>query len=423
MNIKTVTVVGANGALGVGVSSMFASFGDAKVYMVSRTEEKSIAAIEDAAKQVRANSIKKNMIPKTYADLNKCVAESDFIIETIVEDMETKMHVHKLINESMNRNAISSSITSGLSINSLSEAYSDENKDRFLGVHFFNPPYVMRLVELIPSEFTQSKVTSDLKEYLESKLLRRCIIAKDSAAFLANRIGFYSINVAITLAEKYKEKGGVDYIDYVLGGYTGRAMSPIKTADFVGLDTSKAIIDNIYNNSDDSFKSEFKTAKYFDLLIEEGKMGAKQGVGFYKNKDEVYDIYKNEYRKIDNYYVEDIEKINKFFANGQYELGVEIIKKSKIEELEVCRAFLISYIVYSLYISKNVAENIADCDIAMAEGFNWIPPISLLNLLGKEYVKTYAVDTMKLDKKMIDEIIENDLVSKYEYNQFLRARR
>ena len=423
MDIKTVTVVGANGALGIGVSSVFAAFGNTKVYMISRTEEKSVYAINEAAKSVRASSIKKNMVPMTYADLEKCVAESDFIIETIVEDMKTKMHIHKLIDESMNKNAIASSITSGLSINKLSDAYSENNKDRFLGVHFFNPPYVMRLVELIPSSHTKKDIVQDLKDYLETKLLRKCIVTKDSAAFLANRIGFHSINAAINLAEKYKEKGGIDYIDYILGGHTGRAMSPIKTADFVGLDTSKAIIDNIYENIDDLYNATFKVEDYFDMLIKEGKVGAKQNVGFYKNKDEVYDIYKKDYRKIENYYVEDIEKINNYFAKGQYELGIEIIKNSKAEEIEICREFLISYILYSLYVAKQTAENIEDCDIAMAEGFNWIPPISLLNLIGKSYVKDYAIKTIQMNEKEVEELLNDVPVSKYEFNQFLRARR
>lgn len=235
MKIDVVTVIGANGTLGVGVSSMFASFGNAKVYMVARSIEKAEQAIKRSAISVKANAISNNMIPKTYEDIENCIKESDLVIETIVEDYNEKAKIHKLINQFMNSNSICSTVTSGIFINKISECYSIENRQRFLGIHFFNPPYSLQLCELITSQYTDKTMESELEEYLTSILLRKVIKTKDEAGFLANRIGFQFINYAMQYAEKYKKEGGIDYIDTILGCFTGRSMAPLYTADFVRL--------------------------------------------------------------------------------------------------------------------------------------------------------------------------------------------
>ena len=233
MKINTITVVGANGTLGIGVSSIFASFGNAKVYMVARSLEKAEVAIKKAGQAVKADSICQNMVPKTYDNLEECIKDSDLVIETIIEEFSEKEKVHRLINKFMNKHAIASTVTSGISINKIAKCYDEENCKNFMGIHFFNPPYSLLLCELIPSKFTNICVLSEVKEYLESVLLRKVIITKDEAAFLANRIGFQFINQAMQYAEKYKDRGGIDYIDTILGCYTGRSMRPLQTADFV----------------------------------------------------------------------------------------------------------------------------------------------------------------------------------------------
>ena len=98
-DIKRVTVIGANGTLGKEVSGIFASFGDAKVYMVSRTLEKAEQARKNAALSVKAISVEENLIPKTYEDLEQCVKKSDLIFESVVEDFEIKKEIHELIDK------------------------------------------------------------------------------------------------------------------------------------------------------------------------------------------------------------------------------------------------------------------------------------------------------------------------------------
>lgn len=233
MKVNKVTVIGANGTLGIGVSSIFASFGNTKVYMVARSKEKAEKAIEKSAMSVKAYAICDNMIPKTYEDIGKCIEDSDLIIETIVEDYGKKEEIHKIINKYMKKDSIASTVTSGISINKISKCYDIENRKRFMGIHFFNPPYSLQLCELIPSDETDKNKINEVEEYLTKILNRKVIITNDEAAFLANRIGFQFINKAMQYAKKYKEEGGIDYIDTILGGFTGRNMSPLHTADFV----------------------------------------------------------------------------------------------------------------------------------------------------------------------------------------------
>lgn len=240
MNIGIVTVIGANGTLGIGVSAIFASFGNAKVYMISRTLEKSNKAIEMAANSVKAETVSDNMIAKTYEDISECIKDSDLIIETIVEDYDEKVKIHSLINKYARNDAICSTVTSGISINKLSQCYDKEKRKRFMGIHFFNPPYSLQLCELIPSQETDQYIINEVEEYLSNTLHRKVIITKDKPAFLANRIGFQFINKCMQYAEKYKDEGGIDYIDTIIGRFTGRSMPPIYTADFVRIRCSQS---------------------------------------------------------------------------------------------------------------------------------------------------------------------------------------
>ena len=110
--------------------------------------------------------------------------------------------------------------TSGLSVDCLAENLPVEIAEKYLGIHFFNPPYNMPLCELIPTEYTEKDCVKSVKKYLKENLYRTVVTVKDEAGFLGNRIGFFFINEAFLYAERYKEQGGIDYIDEILGGFT-----------------------------------------------------------------------------------------------------------------------------------------------------------------------------------------------------------
>lgn len=262
MNIKTVTVIGVTGTMGANIAGIFASFGNAKVYCVGCDIEKVKRTIPRIVRSVKADAIADNLIPADFDSLEECVADSDLIFESSKEDIKVKTELATRIGKTMKSTAISGTGSSGLSITTIAEYYPGDLRSLFFGIHMFNPPYTLPLCELTPTMFSDLELKEELKEYLSKTLLRTVVEqVKDSPAFLGNRIGFQFINEALQYAEMCIDNGGIDYIDALLGSFTGRTMPPLATSDFVGLDVHKAIVDNIYKNTLDY--SEFQSSLYY----------------------------------------------------------------------------------------------------------------------------------------------------------------
>ena len=395
-SIKTITVLGAAGTMGSNISAIFASFGNAKVYMLDI--EKSEKAVDKAVKSVRAESIRKNLIPADYSMLEECVRESDLVFESVVENIEIKKEVTKKASQWLKEDAFFCTGTSGLSINEISKILPKKNRNKYFGVHFFNPPYSMTLCELIKTDFSQESDVDLLKDYLSNKLLRSVVVCKDKPAFVGNRIGFQFINSALQLADKYQNEGGLDYIDSIFGVFTGRLMAPCNTADFVGLDVHKAIIDNLFKNTNDYEKKSYVLPAYLVELIENKKLGRKVGEGLFKlqiNEDGtkvplVYDIQTKQYRMKNKYKFEFAEKMKSYLRNGDYQLAFNALKEGNSQEAMICKGLLKQYVDYSLFVGKEVCDDISGVDDAMATGFGWCPPLALSNaLFGTNYPTKY----------------------------------
>lgn len=207
LKINSVVVIGATGAVGKTVSGIFASFGDAKVYMVGRDVSKLEKAKRDAVLSVKSIIVEDNLIVKSMDELEECILDADFIFESVSENMDTKKEIHMRINNIVKKETIIATGTSGLSIDELSECYDEHKRSNFFGVHFFNPPYSMPLCELIPSKYNEGnkELTNSLKEYLCEKLYRDVVIVKNEPAFLANMtvddIDFFETHDCFTSSE------------------------------------------------------------------------------------------------------------------------------------------------------------------------------------------------------------------------------
>ena len=394
--IKTITVLGAAGTMGANICAIFASFGNAKVYMLDI--EKSEKAVDKAIKSVRAESIRKNLIPADYSMLEQCISESDLVFESVVENIKIKKEVTEKASKWLNEGAYFCTGTSGLSINEISKSLPEKNRCRYFGVHFFNPPYSMTLCELIKTDVSKDEDIAFLKDYLSKQLLRTVVVCKDRPAFVGNRIGFQFINSALQLADQYSSEGGLDYIDAIFGSFTGRLMAPCNTADFVGLDVHKAIIDNLYQNTDDYEKASYTLPDYLKELIENKKLGRKSGEGLFKlqiNEDGtkiplVYDIKTKEYRQKNKYKFEFAEKMKSYLRNGDYQLAFNALLEDNSQEACICKELLKRYVNYSLFVGKEVCDDVGGVDDAMATGFGWCPPLALSNaLFGTNYPTKY----------------------------------
>ncbi len=434
MDIKTITVVGANGTMGANVSAIFASFGNARVYMVSRDIEKSKKAMVRAGKSVRADSIVRNLIPADYTMLPSCVAESDLVFESAAENLELKIQLHTEIGRSLREDAIACTGSSGLSITRLAECYPDNVRSHFFGVHLFNPPYQLTLCELTASPYSDMSLYASLKEYLSEKLHRTIAESKDLPAFLGNRIGFYVMNEALQYAVKYQDNGGIDYIDSLLGPFTGRTMAPLTTSDFVGLDVHKAIVDNIYENTNDYVHEKFVLPEFVKELIGEGKLGRKAGQGLYQllRNDSgekrllVYDIKTKRYRDVIRYSFPFAMEMKSALRDGDYEHAFRTLIDNRSQEADICLRFLLRYIVYALYTAEHVGYDLRVADDVMATGFTWCPPFAMMEALGsvcdlgalmKQRLKPDILENVD-----IDHIISEQIKSKYDYRIYFKAK-
>jgi 3-hydroxyacyl-CoA dehydrogenase len=433
LNIKTVTILGANGNMGCLVSGIFASFGNAKVYMISRDIEKSEQAVHKAAQSVKADSVISNLIPATYDDLKNCLFESDWVFESVTEDLQTKININKIIAENVKKCTVISTGTSGLSVNKLSNSFSKEIKKQYLGTHFYNPPYSMILCEVIPTEHTDPELLASVKSYLKDVLYRDVVEVKDTPAFLGNRIGFQFINEALQYAERYRDSGGIDYIDSILGQFTGRSMAPLTTTDFVGLDVHKAIVDNIYHNTLDYAHDSFVMPGFVKELIEEGRLGRKTRCGLYQlnvhadgsKKINVYDIDSKEFRPKEKYNFPFATKMIASLREGDYQKAFLSLVGNHSVEANICLIFLLKYVIYSIFAAKEAGEGIKAADAVMASGYNWAPPLSIIDALGGvdafKRIILERLDKDYLNRISLDFILDSVPASDYDYRRYFKA--
>ncbi|CAB3779620.1 3-hydroxyacyl-CoA dehydrogenase/enoyl-CoA hydratase family protein [Pararobbsia alpina] len=308
--------------------------------------------------------------PANYEeDLDK-LKDCDLVIEAIAERMDWKHDLYKKVAPALGANAIFASNTSGLSITALSEGFDDTLKARFCGVHFFNPPRYMHLVELIPTATTAPAILDDLETFLTSVVGKGVVRAKDTPNFIANRVGIFSILAVVAEAGKFGL--GFDVVDDLTGARLGRAKSAtFRTADVVGLDTMAHVIKTMQDTlADDPFYPVYQTPAVLKALVEKNALGQKSGAGFYKKEGKVIKVLD----PVKGEYVESAGKAD--------ELVGRILKRPPAERLKLLREsenaqaqFLWSifrdvfhYIAVHL---ESIADNARDVDLAIRWGFGW----------------------------------------------------
>ncbi|GMV60052.1 MAG: 3-hydroxyacyl-CoA dehydrogenase [Betaproteobacteria bacterium] len=311
--------------------------------------------------------------PANYEEHLELLRGCDVIIEAIAERMDWKHDLYRKVAPHIRADAIFASNTSGLPIAKLAEVMNTELKQRFCGVHFFNPPRYMHLVELIPTPATKPAILDDLETFLTSTLGKGVVRAKDTPNFIANRVGIFGMLATIKEAEKY----GIPYdvVDDLTGSKLGRAKSAtFRTADVVGLDTMAHVIRTMQDTlppSIDPFAAHFVTPPVLKALVEKGALGQKTGAGFYRKDGKVIKVL--DPKKQD--YVESTGKADELVARI-------LKKKDPAERLKLLREtdhpqakFLwaifrdaFHYIAVHL---ESIADTARDVDFALRWGFGW----------------------------------------------------
>ena len=305
-----------------------------------------------------------------YDDDLKKLKGCDLVIEAIAERMDWKSDLYHKIAPFVAKNAILASNTSGLSITKLSEALPEALRPRFCGIHFFNPPRYMVLVELIATPTTKPEVLDQLEAFVTTALGKGVVRAKDTPNFIANRIGIAGMLTTMKEVEKYGLT--FDVVDDLTGKRLGRASSgTFRTIDVVGLDTVGHVIRTLQDNLDekmDSFYGSFGTPPVLQKLIESGHLGQKAKAGFYKKQGRDilrFDLEKDEY-------VPSGEKANEVYGRMLRKPAGErlrLLRDSEGPQGQFLWAILRNGFHYAAVHLKDIAETARDVDQAMRWGF------------------------------------------------------
>ena len=319
---------------------------------------------EDAALIEQAN----------YEEHMELLRGCDLVIEAIAERMDWKTDLYHRIAPFIAEGAIVASNTSGLSITRLSEALPESIKPRFCGIHFFNPPRYMMLVELIDTPTTEPQVLDDMETFATSVLGKGVVRANDSPNFIANRVGIAGMLATIKQAGNFGL--GYDVVDDLTGKRLGRASSgTFRTADVVGLDTLQHVVKTLQDTlslETDPFYGNFATPPVLERLLSMGALGQKTGAGFYKKAGR--DILRFDPAANDGQgdYVPAGQKAD--------EVVGRMLKKKPAERLALLRnaegaearflwAILRDQFHYAAFHLHSIAETARDVDLAMRWGF------------------------------------------------------
>jgi len=413
-NVKKAAILGA-GVMGAQIAAHFANAGIPVVLFDLPSDGKDKNAIINKSIKMLGKAkpaplgyrnVTRLIEPANYeTDLNK-LKEVDLVIEAVVERMDIKKSLYDKIEDYIKPDAIFATNTSGLSINSLAEVFPDTLKHKFCGVHFFNPPRYMHLVEIIPALKTDQIVIDNLTEFLTSTLGKGVVNAKDTPNFIANRIGVFSIICTIYHGMKFNIP--LETIDALTGTLIGRAKSAtLRTADVVGLDTLNHTVNTMLNGlPDDPWNKHYHLPDWLKELIKMGALGSKTRAGVYKKEGrdiKILDIKKKEYRMQSAEIDTDVLAILK---NKNAAERMQQLKNSDSDQAQFLWSMYRDLFHYSAYHLEDIADNARDIDFAIRWGFGWKQgPFEIWQDAGWKNITSWINEDMKNGKTMIQKAL------------------
>lgn len=339
--------------------------------------------------------------PANYQDGLSQLAECDLVIEAIAERMDWKRDLYQKLAPAIKPGAIVASNTSGLSITQLSEALPEALRTRFCGVHFFNPPRYMPLVELIPTADTQPELVDVLETFLTTGLGKGVVRAKDTPNFIGNRIGVFGMLSVFAQAEKFGL--GYDLVDELTGTRLGRAKSgTFRTADVVGLDTLAHVIATMQDQlPNDPFHEVFALPPVIKALIEEGALGQKAGAGFYRKQGKTIlrlDPEKGEYVPADAQVDQGVAAL---LAEPDAAKRLRGLRDSSHPQAQFVWAVLRDLFHYSAFHLADIADTAEQIDHAMIWGFgHQRGPFEIWQAAGWNEVAQWVSDDIQSGKAL-----------------------
>ena len=295
----------------------------------------------------------------------------DLVIEAIAERMDWKHDLYRKIAPFVASHAIFATNTSGLSINRLAEPLPEDLRSRFCGVHFFNPPRYMKLVELIPARHSDAAMLDSLETFLTTTLGKGVIRAFDTPNFIANRVGVFSMLAVMHHTERLGL--GFDTVDALTGPLIGRPKSATyRTADVVGLDTLAHVIKTMADNlAADPWQRYYRAPAWLQFLLQKGALGQKTRAGIYRKEGKeikVVDLKLQDYRPAAGQVEPEVEAILKLQNPAERFAQLRAHASPQAQFLWSIFRDVFHYVAVHL---GDIAGNARDLDLAMRWGFGW----------------------------------------------------
>ena len=376
--IEKVAVLGA-GVMGAQIAAHFANARIPVVLFDLKAKEGTPnALIEGALKKLQKLNPKpfgsseaiNYITAANYEDNLVLIQHCDLIVEAIAERMDWKQDLYHKIAPHVAKHAIIASNTSGLSIKALTASLPEQLHAHFCGVHFFNPPRYMPLVELIPHQSTKLEVLDKLESFLVQKLGKSIIRAKDTPNFIANRLGVFSMLATCYYTEKFNIP--LEVVDGLTGKKLGRAKSATyRTADVVGLDTFAHVVDTMKNNLQDGWEKIYQLPRWIHLLIEQGAYGQKTKKGLYVKEKEglkVLDLESKTYRLSDQ---KPAKEVTEILAEKEWSVKLEKLKNMDHPQAQFLWSCFRESFHYAACLVGDISNYPKDMDLAIRWGFGW----------------------------------------------------
>ena len=355
------------------------------------------AALKSNPSPVFTKEVVKNITPGNFEDNMQEIAACDWIIEVVIERLDIKNEIFKKVENFRKPGTLITSNTSGIPIHLMAEGRSDDFKKHFCGTHFFNPPRYLRLLEIIPTPYTDQEVVDFLMHYGDLFLGKTTVLCKDTPAFIANRIGVFSMMSVFHIMEKLNLD--IDEIDALTGPVIGHPKSAtFRTADVVGIDTLVKVAIGVKDNCPaDEAKEIFVIPAWLQKMVDNNRLGDKTGQGFFKkvkgDKGQA-DILSLDLKTFDY-----IARRKPKFATLEAAKPIDDVKQrlkvlaaGKDKAGEFYRAFLYSLFSYISHRIPEISDEIYRVDDAMKAGFGWeVGPFETWDILGVQD----TIDAMK----------------------------
>ena len=337
--------------------------------------------------------------PANYDQHLEELRNCDLLIEAIAERPDWKAALYQRITPYLNDRAILATNTSGLRLSQLAESVPENLRSRFCGIHFFNPPRYMALVELIPCQTTDPAILDQLETFLVSTLGKGVVRAKDTPNFVANRIGVFSMAATIHHTQAFGLS--LDLVDALTGPAIGRPKSATyRTADVVGLDTMGHVFKgSALTLQDDPWRQYFNPPAWLTTLIDKGALGQKTKIGIYANKGkQVLDPATGEYRDAGAKPDEAVQAILKIKHPAE---KFAALRASSHPQAQFLWAIHRDAFHYAATLLADIADNARDVDFAIRWGFGWsMGPFEIWQAAGWKQVAEWIEEDIAAGKAM-----------------------